>query len=352
MSEVEDAWESFCNGEYTKTVEIESHHRNDIPKCSDIYISTKTMISFLNVEIPLYTTFWRVPILPYYLPKIGVIKKQMKFISCSEEELQTTLSNIERTTFHEEYVISKTSKDGRSKYKDIRKISIGLCKKDITSYRCKKKSAFYNCFALILRIEHNGTFKEIHVKVFNTGKLEIPGIQSDDVLEKTLLLLCETLYPILDINVPLVCDRLKTETVLINSNFTCGYFIDREKLYQRLKYHYHLNSMYDPCSYPGIQGEFYYNEDSDYQDGKQPLGSICDTKKEKITKISFMIFRTGSALIVGKCNEDMLRVIYVFLKKLLEVEYDNVCAKSTEIREHKYIHDKKRKKIIVINCIK
>jgi hypothetical protein len=352
MYELDDAWESFCNGDYTKSVEKESINRNNIHTCSDIYISTKTMISFLNVEIPLYTTFWRVPILPYYLPKIGVVKKQMKFISYSEEELQSTLSNIESSTFHEEYVISKTSKDGRSKYKDIRKISIGLCKKDITSYRCKKKSAFYNCFALILRIYHKGLFKEIHVKVFNTGKLEIPGIQSDEVLEKTLLLLCETLTPILETNIPLVCDRLKNETVLINSNFTCGYFIDREKLYQRLKYHYHINSVYDPCSYPGIQGEFYYNTESTYQDGKQPLGSLCESKKEKFVKISFMIFRTGSALIVGKCNECMLRVIYVFLKNLLETEYDNVCAKTNETQEHKYIHDKKRKKIIVINCVK
>ena len=63
------------------------------------------------------------------------------------------------------------------------------------SYRSKKKSAFYNCFVLILRMKVDSTFKEVHVKVFNTGKLEIPGIQNDAVFEKVLDLVIETLQP-------------------------------------------------------------------------------------------------------------------------------------------------------------
>ena len=40
--------------------------------------------------------------------------------------------------------------------------------------------------------------------------------------------------------------------------------------------------------------------------------------------MSFMVFRTGSVLIVGKCKEDVLQKIYDFLKQLLENEYQNV----------------------------
>ena len=60
-------------------------------------------------------------------------------------------------------------------------------------------------------------------------------------------------------------DKHKIETVLINSNFTCGYYIDRNKLYHILKFTYGINSAYDPCSYPGIQCEFYYNVNSKIQ---------------------------------------------------------------------------------------
>ena len=40
--------------------------------------------------------------------------------------------------------------------------------------------------------------------------------------------------------------------------------------------------------------------------------------------MSFMIFRTGSVLIVGKCNETILYNIYNFLKDLLQKEFVNV----------------------------
>ena len=50
------------------------------------------------------------------------------------------------------------------------------------------------------------------------------------------------------------------ETVLINSNFSCNYYIDRDILAHRLKYEYNIHVVYDPCSYPGIQCKFYYNE--------------------------------------------------------------------------------------------
>ena len=37
-----------------------------------------------------------------------------------------------------------------------------------------------------------------------------------------------------------------------------------------------------------------------------------------------MIFRTGSILIVGKCNEEILLVIYRFICSILETEYSQI----------------------------
>ena len=71
------------------------------------------------------------------------------------------------------------------KYKDERKLTIGLSKKDILTSNIKITNAFYNCFALILRFwcSKDLHYREIHVKVFNTGKLEIPGILNTHILE-------------------------------------------------------------------------------------------------------------------------------------------------------------------------
>jgi hypothetical protein len=224
----------------------------------------------------------------------------------------------------------------------VRKISVGLSKKDIISYRCKKKGAFYNCFVLIIRIKFNGKFKEIHVKIFNTGKLEIPGIQNDDLLIQTLDILVETIKKY--VSDDLTYDNTKTETVLINSNFKCGYFIDRERLFDIIKSKYNINSSYDPCSYPGIQCEFYYDSSIDIQTGKKPISNT-------FTKVSFMIFRTGSVLIVGKCTEEILNNIYLFVRNMLESEFNEINIPNMDgLQSAKPITNKQsRKKTIIIN---
>ena len=60
-----------------------------------------------------------------------------------------------------------------------------------------------------------------------------------------------------------------THTVLINSNFNCGFYINRELLFDILKSKYNIQCIYDPCSYPGIQCKFYYNPQDEIQSGAQ-----------------------------------------------------------------------------------
>ena len=141
-----------------------------IPKCSALNISTKTKIAYLNIPIDLKHVFWAIPLLQYHEPTEGIVKKQMKFNSTTAEEVEMILKHketyVNENRYVDDYIINQIHKlDGRSKFKDIRKISLGICKKDITSYRCKRKSAFYNCFVVIVRLIHKDEFKEIHVKV-------------------------------------------------------------------------------------------------------------------------------------------------------------------------------------------
>jgi hypothetical protein len=295
------------------------------PKATDIYISTKTKIAYLNSTIDLKSIFWSIPIINYYQPTNGVIKKQMKFNSLTIEELDFIQDKIKNEKYFEEHIITHIDNpSGRIKFKDIRKISIGISKKDIMSYRCKKKSAFYNCFVIILRMKIDAVFKEFHVKVFNTGKLEIPGIQNETTFQMILDEVIKTLQPHITDNLMYKPDT--DETVLINSNFNCGFFINREALFDILKFKYNIQSIYDPCSYPGIQCKFYFNPDVEIQNGCQ----ISEENKhlyKNIKEISFMIFRTGSVLIVGKCDESLLMDIYEFLKIILNNEYKNICQK-------------------------
>jgi hypothetical protein len=77
--------------------EPESNELRELPECEDLYISTKTKVLFLNQEIDTKQLFWSIPVIDYWRPVDGVIKKQMKMVSNSQEEfddLQTRLQQI------------------------------------------------------------------------------------------------------------------------------------------------------------------------------------------------------------------------------------------------------------------
>ena len=316
---------------------------SEAPKSTNIYISTKTKIAYLNTPIDLKLLFWQVPVIPYAKPCNGVVKKQMKFNTSTPEELKFIQDKLQYETYFEEHVITHIDNPtGRIKFKDTRKLTIGISKKDLLSYRCKKKSAFYNCFVLILRTKIADSFKEFHVKVFNTGKLEIPGVQSETAFYIILNQVIQTLQPYVEQT--LGYKENTNETVLINSNFNCGFFINREVLYEILKFKYNIQSIYDPCSYPGIQCKFYYNPDVGIQNGCQ----ISEENKHlynDVKEVSFMIFRTGSVLIVGRCDENVLMIIYDFLKIILNNEYKNICQKVSKNGDENtpIVKDKKKK---------
>ena len=357
LNGVEDEWLQFLNNGISNSnntnnsnINIEERCNCDettIPKCSDIYISTKTKISYLNREIDINNLYLLLPITEYHNQSEGIIKKQMKFQSTTKEDVEKLLEKSSKYYFYKcDILCNIDNPNGKIKFKDTRKISIGICKKDILNTRCKIKSAFYNCFVIVFRIKIDDNFKEIHIKIFNTGKLEIPGIKDDKllniVLDKLICIISKT-EKYRDINYI----GEKTETVLINSNFNCGYFISREKLYDILRNKYNINSCYDPCSYPGIQSDFYYNiVDNEFlQKGCQPTSN-----REHFIKISFMIFRTGSVLMVGKCSEEILIDIYKFIRNILETEYHKIYIEehNEDLNKNKNKVKKHKKKIIYI----
>ena len=324
MYDINSAWDNYISGNsnFKSSNKLAQLTINDIiPKGTDIYISTKTKICYLSEKIDLFSVFWKIEILPYHIQQEGVIKKQMKFNFIDKLALDATLEKVVDVKNVDQYIIQQiVNPAGRIKFKDIRKISIGLSSKDITSYRTKKKSAFYNCFVIIMRLNVEDVFKEVHVKVFNTGKLEIPGIRCNKLLARVMDLLVKILKPF---TVPeLTYDINNCETVLINSNFNCGFYINRDKLLDILKYKYKIDCIFDACQYPGIQCKYNYTDinNNNY-------------------RLSFMIFRTGSVLIVGKCDENTLIYIYEFIKNLLITEYYEINVKNIDI-----VKDVKKKK--------
>jgi hypothetical protein len=325
----------------TSIQSVEKERSEEVPKCDELYISTKTKVLFLNQPIDIQTIFWNIPVIEYWRPIMGVVKKQMKFVAKTEEEYNEYRKKLEGVPYYTENIIKQINNPQarRLKFKDERKLTVGISKKDIMNCRGKVKNAFYNCFAMILRFEYAGEFKEIHVKVFNTGKLEIPGILNAQLFTIVRNMILETLQPFIPTELSFL-ENSSEDNVLINSNFNCGFYINREKLYSILRSDkYGIETAYDPCSYPGVKCKFYFNNEIGFdvalQNGRiqayernMKMSELDDNKK--YTEVSFMIFRTGSCLIVGNCSESILMFIFDFIKNILKQEYEKISVVSEE----------------------
>lgn len=350
--DTQSAWEEFCLG-CCNVPKKPNYSVGTAPLATPLYISTKTNIAYLSEPIDLADAFWSIPIVPHHLPTSGIIKKQMK-ISCDKESsLQRTLAMLPVNGFVSQHVIEHVDAvKGRIGFKDVRKISIGLCNKDVSSYRCKKRGAFYNCFSVIIRTrkKKSSQFCEMHVKVFNTGKLEVPGVQDGEVFASTMDTLCRILKRFTK-HVRVEWMRDRTETVLINSNFSAGFLIDRASLFNILRKKYGIQGRYDPCSYPGIQCDYYFDSCSTSHDGCPPPKNRQDATPETYRRMSFMIFRTGSILIVGKCQEKTLLEIYHYICKILADEYTGISTGNIKLSTER-TKKKQRLKTTIITCTK
>jgi hypothetical protein len=341
MNNIDLEWSSFSAnwenkttcGEWEKNVKVESTpsvEKCNIPESSPNCISTQTHKIYLSSPIDL-GIFWKIPTISYTTPATGVIKKEIKFATNDRDEFNSMEreSALEPRCVHHVFT-HIDNPNGRVKFKDSRKITVGFNKKNIEGFqsRRKPKRVFYNCIALTLRIEIkniNGdiTYKDIHNKVFNTGKVEMPGIVDDSIFNIAVNNLLDILNPF--------CNTLLNYThggmVITKSNFNCGYYIHLGHLQDVLDKKYGMNPVFDPCTYRGVKCKFMYDplisEDTQHGTGR--------SKNDELINVSFMVFRTGSVIIAGKCGTREVNSVYTFLKKLFLNEYNDIMQSNVRV---------------------
>ena len=300
--------ESFDNIKFN----IDTPEQREVPTCGELNISTKTKLIYLNREFDLYDVFWKLKTCDYDQEVEGIVKKQMKFNFINSSQVDDFENKIKNEKCKKIKILNQIDNpNGRVTFKDVRKVDIGICKNDVQNLKKESKSAFYNCLVIIFRKMENKIYNEYHVKLFNSGKVEIPGVQSDYMLNLVSSLLISYLQPLFE--EPIYELQEKRTLILVNSNFNCNYYLNREILVNILKTKYNIKCGLDSCNYPGIQCKYI----------------LSDTKRE----VSFMIFRTGSVLIVGKCEDNHLYEIYNFLKKVFYDEYLNIVENESDLEK-------------------
>jgi len=145
--------------------------------------------------------------------------------------------------------------------------------------------------------------------------------------------------------------------VLINSDFNCGFYLDRKKVCQVVKGEKYGLDAFIVGDYPGVKCKFYFKNhlpfDYEQQNGKldvedHTLSMKALSKSPKYTIVTFTLFRTGTCLISGSCSEKMIWFVFHFVCKLLREEYLVIrsCYEDPVVKNKNH---KLRKRIIKIS---
>ena len=109
-----------------------------VPDPSPLHISTKSKIAFFDQPIDL-SLFWDIPLIHLYDRKMGVVKKERNMITTSVKEYNSLMERIRSTPNTYNIPLSSNDLSISNVFYDKRKISIGMCSKDLPTMKKKKK---------------------------------------------------------------------------------------------------------------------------------------------------------------------------------------------------------------------
>ena len=200
-------------------------------------------------------------------------------------------------------------------------INKGNNNKKISDKKKAIKKYFYNQLTLHIynQLKEN---KRVNVKIFNNGRIQMTGINSDLVGITTIDILLKEFNKLSNkndiFNEKEILQIGNLETVLINSDFDIKCEINRENLHRVIVENGYLSS-YEPCNYPGVNIKYYFNP------LKRNFG-ICDCDKpcngkglkNTCKKITIAVFKSGSIIITGGRNKNHIQTAYEFITEFIE----------------------------------
>jgi len=210
-------------------------------------------------------------------------------------------------------------------------INKGFNDKKLSKKKLESKKYFYNQLTLHI---HNSLKKNkrVNVKIFNNGRIQMTGINSDLVGSTTMEIVLKEFNKLSnksdifsDINILQIGDL---ETVLINSDFDIHHEVDRDNLHRAIVDNGYLSS-YEPCNYPGVNIKYYYNP------LKRNFG-ICDCEKhcngkglnDTCKKITIAVFKSGKIIITGGRSKYHIQIAYEFITEFIQENREKVLKKD------------------------
>ncbi len=213
-------------------------------------------------------------------------------------------------------------------------INKGENDKKLSKKKQENKKYFYNQLTIHIfnDLKQN---KRVNAKIFNNGRVQMTGINSDEIGKTTMNIIKSELNKLInekDIFINFKDKDIQEigslETVLINSDFDIKSNVNREALHRLVIKNDYLSS-YEPCNYPGVNIKYYYN----------PLinnNGICNCecpcngkgKNNDCKKITIVVFKSGKIIITGGRSKKHIQIAYEFITDFIDKNKDNILVRN------------------------
>ena len=199
----------------------------------------------------------------------------------------------------------------------------GICRNDIMLRRKRVKKTFFNQSSLVVRLQINDTiWKEVNIKLFSNGGVQMTGVPDDKTGRAAIEWLASHVESSYEGVFPTKRGIHRYETQLVNSDYSIGVPIRREKLHKILVETYGLFSTFESTIYQGVNTKFYYNK---ARKTGPPGICLCPSPCEgtgngeaigDCKRITISPFQTGRIIITGARSLEQIEEAYRFMNEI------------------------------------
>lgn len=207
----------------------------------------------------------------------------------------------------------------------------------VTRRRRKETKRFDNQVTVLIKIctDDFGNLLPIpettNMKVFRNGNIQMTGLKTIDQGKRAMSFMANHLK---SSTLNITEDREKIdiqnyEIRLINSDFSVGFDIKRDKLHKIMQDSYHCFSTYEPCIYPGVKIQYNFNYDYAEETGICKCSKKCTGKGNSLgngqcKKITIAVFQSGCIIITGARSHIQVDAAYKYICDVLDSHMEEV----------------------------
>ena len=237
-----------------------------------------------------------------------------------------------------------------------KKVVVGACHKDLFTNRKATNKSFFNQDTLILRRRFGQGWKEVNMKLFGNGGIQMTGVPSQEFATDSVSWLLELIKRLpqspFATGVPVTAGTPVTATTatgtpaantvvvpavtkisvpLINTDYSLSHDIQQDNLHRIFIEEYNLFSMLEKTIYQGVNTKYFYNTTNN-KTGVCRCAAFCKGQGNgsgngECKRITMSIFRTGKIIITGARQMAQIHEAYEFLNRIFEKHATEVLIK-------------------------